>query len=123
MDDKNTEAIKEAFGKVLRLKRKALGLSQEELAARSGIAMRYVSLLECNQRQPTISTLYRLSQGLEVSLAEFVSEIEEETIWGGIKIYLNRSEWEPVPTKPIESSWISYISNQSGWIWHSQNPV
>lgn len=123
MDDKNTEAIKEAFGKVLRLKRKALGLSQEELAARSGIAMRYVSLLECNQRQPTISTLYLLSQGLEVSLAEFVSEIEEETIWGGIKIYLNRSEWEPVPTKPTESSWISYISNQSGWIWHSQNPV
>jgi len=79
MEDKDTEAVKEAFGKVLRLKRKALGLSQEELAARSGIAMRYVSLLECNQRQPTISTLYLLSQGLGISLTEFVSEIEEET--------------------------------------------
>lgn len=80
MEDKNTDVIKEAFGKVLRLKRKALGLSQEELAARSGIAMRYVSLLECNQRQPTISTLYLLSQGLEISLAEFASEIEKETL-------------------------------------------
>ena len=76
MENAETEAVKEAFGKVLRVKRKALGLSQEELAARAGIAMRYVSLLECNQRQPTISTLYLLSQGLEISMAEFVSEIE-----------------------------------------------
>jgi len=80
METADTEAIKLAFGKVLRVKRKALGISQEELAARSGIAMRYVSLLECNQRQPTISTLYLLSEGLQISLTEFVSEIEEETM-------------------------------------------
>ena len=78
MNSKQTEAIKEAFGRVLRNKRKAWGLSQEELAARSGIAMRYVSLLERNQRQPTISTLKNLSDGLEISLTDFVSEIEKE---------------------------------------------
>lgn len=80
MDNAETDAIKKAFGTVLRAKRKALGYSQEELAGRAGIAMRYVSLLECNQRQPTISTLYLLAQGLGISLGEFVSEIEKKTI-------------------------------------------
>ena len=79
MDGAETEPIKQAFGKVLRAKRKALGLSQEELAGRAGIAMRYVSLLECNNRQPTISTLYLLAQALEMSLGDFMSEIENET--------------------------------------------
>jgi transcriptional regulator with XRE-family HTH domain len=78
MENAETQKIREAFGVVLRKKRKEQGYSQEELAHRAGITMRYVSLLEGNKRQPTISTLYLLCTALEISMAEFVSEIEKE---------------------------------------------
>jgi transcriptional regulator with XRE-family HTH domain len=78
MENAETQKIREAFGVVLRKKRKEQGYSQEELAHRAGITMRYVSLLEGNKRQPTISTLYLLCKALEISMAEFVSEIEKE---------------------------------------------
>ncbi len=77
METPETDRLREVFGEVLRAKRKEQKLSQEELAGRAGIAMRYVSLLECNKRQPTISTLYVLSQALGISMSEFVSEIEQ----------------------------------------------
>jgi len=79
MENPETQKVREAFGMVLRQKRKERGYSQEELAHRAGIAMRYVSLLERNQRQPTISTLYLLCKALEVSMGEFVLEMENET--------------------------------------------
>lgn len=77
MDECETENIREAFATVLRRKRHALGISQEELAGRAGISMRFVSLLECNKRQPTLSILWQLSCAFEVSFADFVREIEE----------------------------------------------
>lgn len=76
MQNAGSDKIRVAFGTVLRRLRKERGWSQEELAHRSGIAMRFVSLLETNKRQPTISTLYSLSNALEITLTEFVSEIE-----------------------------------------------
>lgn len=79
MENAETEKIREAFGSVLKSIRKERGYSQEELAHRAGIAMRYVSLLERNQRQPTISTLYLLCKALEISMTEFVSKVEKET--------------------------------------------
>jgi len=78
MENAETQKVREAFGVVLRKKRKEQGYSQEELAHRAGITMRYVSLLEGNKRQPTISTLYLLCKALEISMGEFVSEIERE---------------------------------------------
>jgi transcriptional regulator with XRE-family HTH domain len=79
MENPEVQHIREAFGTVLRQKRKAHGYSQEELAHNAGITMRYISLLERNQRQPTISTLYLLCKALEVSMGEFVLEMEKET--------------------------------------------
>jgi len=76
MENPEVQKVREAFGTVLRQKRKERSYSQEELAHRAGIAMRYVSLLERNQRQPTISTLYLLCKALEVSMGEFVLEME-----------------------------------------------
>jgi len=78
METAETKKVRKAFGTVLRQKRKERGYSQEELAHRAGIAMRYVSLLEGDKRQPTISTLYLLCRALEISMGEFVSEVEEE---------------------------------------------
>jgi len=72
----DTDMFREGFARVLRRRRHELDLSQEELGHRAGLTMRYISLLECNKRQPTISTLFSLSQALNVPLSEMISEVE-----------------------------------------------
>jgi len=76
MEILDTDKIREAFAKILRMKRHELGLSQEELADRAGLTMRYISLLECNKRQPTISTLFQLSYGLKYPVSKMMGEVE-----------------------------------------------
>ena len=78
MENADTEIVREIFGKILRRKRKERDWSQEELAFRAGIAMRYVSLLECNKRQPTISTIYAICEAMNISMSEFMCAIEFE---------------------------------------------
>lgn len=52
--------------------RKERGLTQEELAERSGLTQQYLSDLERGKRNPTIVTLYEISQALGVSHVELV---------------------------------------------------
>lgn len=58
-------------GNVARLRREK-GLTQEEVAERSGFSQQYLSSLEQGRRNPTIITLYELSQALGVSHVELV---------------------------------------------------
>jgi transcriptional regulator with XRE-family HTH domain len=62
-----------AFGVVLRDCRQKAGLSQEALADSASVDRTYVSLLERGLRQPTLETLFNLSQALGVSAATLVS--------------------------------------------------
>ena len=68
----------DAFAKVLRQQRLARGLSQEELAHRAGVSMRYISLLDSRQHQPSLSTIRGLCLGLGISMTDFVQEIESK---------------------------------------------
>ncbi|WP_246066627.1 helix-turn-helix domain-containing protein [Aliiroseovarius halocynthiae] len=52
--------------------RREKGLTQEEVEARSGFSQQYLSGLEQGRRNPTVITLYELSQALEVSHVELV---------------------------------------------------
>lgn len=52
--------------------RKERGLTQEELAERSGLSQQYLSGLERGKRNPTIVTLYEISQALGVSHVDLV---------------------------------------------------
>jgi len=56
---------------VARLRRER-GLTQEEVAERSGFSQQYLSSLERGQRNPTVITLYELAQALGVSHLELV---------------------------------------------------
>lgn len=47
--------------------RREKGMTQEQLAERSGLSQQYLSGLERGQRNPTIVTLYELSTALGVS--------------------------------------------------------
>lgn len=75
MERSNPDLIA-AFAGVLRRRRKEAGLSQEELAFRSGLSPSYVSFLETRRRQPTLTVMAAICAELDMSIAEFVSEVE-----------------------------------------------
>lgn len=52
--------------------RQEKGLTQEDVEARSGFSQQYISGLERGRRNPTVITLYELSQALGVSHEELV---------------------------------------------------
>lgn len=60
----------------IKVRRKELGLSQEDLAGRMQIDRPYISLIEVGRKQPTLSVLYRLSVGLDLTLAELMARVE-----------------------------------------------
>lgn len=67
------------FSKTLKLIRKSKGLTQEQLAERSGIDYKYLQKLESkNPSSPTLQVLEKLAFGLGISLQEFIKEIEEK---------------------------------------------
>ena len=53
--------------KEIRLKR---NLTQEKLAKLSGISKSYIGDLERNEKEPTISILCRLAEGLQVDIKD-----------------------------------------------------
>lgn len=53
------------FGGNLRAARKRLGLTQEEVAGRSGVHVTEVSRIEAGKRDPKVSTLERLAKAVE----------------------------------------------------------
>jgi len=77
MDRKNTQLVK-SFAKVLKARRKSEGLSQEELAHRLDLSVSYISLLETENRQPTLTVLAAVAGEFGISIAEFVAEIESQ---------------------------------------------
>lgn len=77
MDDEDKKRLQTAFGTALRKQRHALDLSQEELAHRSGITMRYVSLLETGKRVPTIIVFVAIARAFGLSAQDFMRHVEE----------------------------------------------
>ncbi|MDG1530076.1 MAG: helix-turn-helix transcriptional regulator [Paracoccaceae bacterium] len=74
---KDTEnLLLESFSEVLREKRKKLGLSQEELAFRAGVSMRYISLLEGRKYQPSLATIQGVCKGLNITISQLFVDIE-----------------------------------------------
>jgi len=66
------------IGAVLRRLRKSMKFSQEELAFKSGLDRTYISMLERNIKQPTITTIFLLADGLEMKPSKFVQLLEDE---------------------------------------------
>ena len=67
----------EAFGLVLRQLRTNKGLTQEALALEAGTERSHISALERAEKGPSLGTILRLAQALDVSAGEVVSMVEE----------------------------------------------
>ena len=68
-------SIEKSFGLRLRAKRDGLGVSQEELADRSGLHRTYVSQLERGLKSPSLNTLHALASALKVDVADLVRDL------------------------------------------------
>ena len=68
----------EAFGAALRRRRLAGGLTQEDLAFASGVDRAFIARIEAGKRQPTITTILRLTRALSVPAGDVVAEVERE---------------------------------------------
>lgn len=69
--------LQKAFGTILRDLRLKQDLSQEALADAAELDRTFISLLERGQRQPSLSTLFALSEVLAVRPSELVRRIEQ----------------------------------------------
>jgi transcriptional regulator with XRE-family HTH domain len=65
-------AIVRLFGAHLRKLRERCGLTQEELAARAGLHVTHISLLEHGKRSARLETLERLAKALRVQPRELM---------------------------------------------------
>ncbi|RXQ89500.1 XRE family transcriptional regulator [Ancylomarina salipaludis] len=68
--------IVKIFGEVLREIRLEQGFSQEKLAELSNLTPNYISFLERGLRQPTISTLFKLSSAFKITTKDFIDRVE-----------------------------------------------
>lgn len=55
------------FGKKVRQKREALGLSQEELAAKAGVHRTYIGMIERAEKNITLSNIHKIAAALSLS--------------------------------------------------------
>ena len=66
------------LGKTIQRLRKAYNLSLSELAEQSGVAKSIISQIERNETNPTLSTIWRLAQALDVSIARVLQGAQDE---------------------------------------------
>lgn len=66
------------FGAALRRVRLAAGMTQEQLGLEAGVQRNFISLIETNQNQPTITTIGRLARALGMKASQLIAEAEME---------------------------------------------
>ena len=69
---------------MLREERVKHGLSMNAVAERAGLSYQMVSYVEREMRMPTLDTLLRMAEALDLNLGELITRAER-AISGGIK--------------------------------------
>lgn len=76
--DKNKTKILKALGCLARNHREKLGISQEELAMRSNLDRTYISGIERGVRNPSLTALLSLANGMKISVSNLLEGLETE---------------------------------------------
>ncbi len=72
------EEVAKAAGKVLRRLRKEADLTQEKLSFKASIQRNFVSEIELGLKQPSLFTVFKIAQALDVEPHKFVSLVQEQ---------------------------------------------
>ena len=65
-------------GSVIKQLREKKGLSQEVLSGLADIGRTHLRAIERGERKPTLETVFRIAQALDIKPSELVRRIEEE---------------------------------------------
>ena len=84
------QALSGQLGKTVQRLRRAYNLSLSELSEQSGVAKSIISQIERNETNPTLATIWRLAQALDVSIEKVLAAAEDEP-------FLDRSERGDTP--------------------------
>ena len=76
--ESGAQVISGQLGKTIQRLRKAYNFSLSDLAEQSGVAKSIISQIERNETNPTLATIWRLSQALDISIERVLSSAEEE---------------------------------------------
>lgn len=76
--DESRKKILRALGSLVRQHRTNLGLSQEELGFRSNLDRTYISGIERGVRNPSLTALVSLANGLGITASELLAHLEVE---------------------------------------------
>ena len=71
-------ALQEALGKVIRRRREARHVSQEQLGFQAGLHRTYVSMLERGLRNPSLTVISKLSGALGTTMASLLGAVERD---------------------------------------------
>jgi len=70
--------VQEACGQTIKALRVERGLSQEEFAHACEVDKVFLYRIESGINQPTITTLFKIANGLEIPCSELIRKIEEK---------------------------------------------
>jgi DNA-binding response OmpR family regulator len=70
------EALRLSLGNAIRERRKALGLTLAQMAQRTNVSLGYLSQIELGKNSASIETLYRISLGLGVKMADLFQSMQ-----------------------------------------------
>lgn len=68
------------FGKVLQSMRLKKGFSQEKLALECGLDRTFISMLERGLRQPSLTTLVKIANTLQIKPSKLLVETEKKLL-------------------------------------------
>ena len=71
-------ALSGQLGRTVQRLRKAYNLSLSDLSEQSGVAKSIISQIERNETNPTLATIWRLAQALDVSIDKVLQGAEDE---------------------------------------------
>jgi transcriptional regulator with XRE-family HTH domain len=119
----------EQLGAAVRELRKAAGLSQRELAEKSGIAKQAITNIERGATLPTLRTLERLAVALHLPPSEVLRRAEGQTRAGDAMDAQQRDLWNSLDPdarklvldllQPLPSG--RERQSQSSWCYQGQN--
>ena len=66
-----------SFGRSVKRRREALGLTLEALAERAGLSPNFIGTIENGRRDPSLSTVLALAKGLRVPPGELLGPVKE----------------------------------------------
>ncbi|EWS54902.1 MULTISPECIES: helix-turn-helix transcriptional regulator [unclassified Methylibium] len=76
MRPSRNQALIDALGVEVKVRRQELAFTQEDLAGRCDLDRPFISLIEVGKKQPSLSVLHRIASALDLKFGEFCDRID-----------------------------------------------